>query len=660
MNITGLKRSLEQKRMVDEAIAGRIPRIDDRKSGIESNAAAKKAAEVFSNIGRGIKGAFKAGGQKLADAYRNSMSKFSENPTYTSLEILAALGGAIAAYIAGIPLVWAILIGVGVLILPALIRSKYFLSMVILLLVVWGLMMFWPLVKVYSAENKKEGTAAKTFGSISESLQRFNNQVKNYVDTQIQCASGNCPTGEAQDLIGISISKPQLLLPDKDYYVGDSVEVYADVEGENLRIYPDITVITNCSNGRITGKPTPEQIPFPDISSNKRTISCTLETIKTSSGINKLKFSIVFPFNTTSYLPVHLMDYSRRNALMQQYGRDFLLKYYKIDPEKKAVFNDGPINIGIKVNPTPMTINGPEGNSAELVFALTNQWGAFSGDAIGVSNIKVQLPLGLTLIPNKESCPFTGSGQTYVLDKDIIPPDYNITTVRSFVCGLKAENNINLGSTGYMRGFIVVSASYSYRLSSTYELNVLENDESGSTEDFGGLGVYTGPKIESSFDCTNKAESLPEYMKYYVKIYNSGPLSDLIKEGLDKAITRYKPDWLDEQQTRALLLAMMIKESSLGTNRDVLNAEGIPYHIAGCKCCAPAYDVVADIVCAAERIKSYVTDDSYCKEYVNAETQEKLRCAIKTYNNKNAADENYYIPVINYMYYWNSYFCGVQ
>jgi len=316
-------------------------------------------------------------------------------------------------------------------------------------------------------------------------------------------------------------------------------------------------------------------------------------------------------------------------------------------------------------------MNSPVNEKGELVFALMNQWGAFNGEAISVNDIKINLPKWLSIVPNDESCPFVqeasnNKNNVYVMNKNIIPPEYNLTTVRSFVCQLNTENIES--DSGELSAFVVITASYTYRISSFYDLYVRDIDEKdqasadslNSEINSNGETKYNGPAASGSFDCNNKAANQPDYMKNYISVYENGRLSSQIKEGLENAIISYKPDWLDEQQTRALLLAIMIAESSLGENEKTWNSEGIPYHIAGCTCCAQPYNVQADIVCAAERIKSYVQPGSYCAEYVNADTDAKLKCAIKTYNNRNADDSAYYNPVRNYMYYWNSYFCGVR
>ncbi|MCX6711174.1 MAG: hypothetical protein NTZ02_03745 [Candidatus Woesearchaeota archaeon] len=569
-------------------------------------------------------------------------------------------GACIGLYFMEIPLTWLIIGWIALILIILFIPGRKVLQFLIIVLILGALIyfvpIFLPLAQSYAQQNKGAPALKGSIASVTEFTQSMRKQLSNYVDTQIQCASGNCPKGQAEgEYVGIQLSDPELLLPDKEYRAGDRVTVSTDVSGVNLRIYNNIKATTNCSivkNGPISITPT--TVPFADISNNKRTITCTLTAVNTNFGVNTIKTSITFPFNTTSDLPVYIMDESRRNRMMEMWGRNFLSTHYKVDDDPVATFNDGPMNIGIKVTQVPIGVNSAENIPAELVFALFNQWGYYNGEIVSVDNIIIDLPGGMKLSEENDACPFTSSSGHYVLNKKD-SENYTIKTVRTFVCELE-ESQPKEQSFDLWTGHIRIRAQYTYRMTSQMELILKTTSSSDSSASGAGLEAL-------SEDCSDaQASNLP--IDIYQADYESGTFNDEIKTGIKNALNQYQPDWLTPDSMRNLLLGIIIEESSFGTNTNMeKNADGIPIHIAGCtsedKAGIPLYveyDVEGDILCAAERIDSYVKEGSFCADYINAENSEKLHCALTTYN----GHESYAVKVESDMVQWHNYFCSHQ
>jgi|GEM_PF-2170518 len=648
---------------------------------------------------RGIKNAFNRGRENLGNWFNSVREKFRRSsegrkalrdiraplimgedlPFIKKLffVILGGLGSYILYYFTGLSVMWCIVIFMAftILILSRRTTSRNILNIIVILIVLVGLIylliMFFPLLQVYRQQSSQSGFWQKTGTKVSDFFTNTNAAISNYVETQVECASGNCPRGEAEgENVGMTISQPQLLIPDKEYKENEDVTVFSDVEGMNLRVYDEITATPDCTIEAKKGRTVevnksiavqPSEIPFIDISNKKRTIRCVLKTIQTNTYLNKINITLTFPFSTTSDLKMYVMDESRRNLMMKMWSDDFLYTHYHQELDPISKFNDGPVNLGISVNQIPIAVGKSE-TPAEVSFAMFNQWGYYGGEISKINDIKIEVPNGVeifTTTETKDFCPFEKSGEnTYVLKKDY-EFHYPIKTVRSFICGLKVKN-IPDQSFDLWMPHIRITADYDYIMRGQLELFLKQPETavaSGAEIDSGGEQLQA-----LAADCSNADTStLPD--ETFVNAYESGDLKDRIQTGLNNAITsEYKPDWLTEAQMRDMLLGIMIEESGVGTNM-AKNAEGIPWHIAGCtsedKAGIPLYveySVEGDILCAAERIKSYVRESSYCKDYVNAEPEEKLNCALKTYN----GHESYAVSVESDMIQWHNYFCSKQ
>ena len=650
----------------------------------------------FSKLGSQIQTAFKKLGsgielkREIADAeknrpelqgYRNSISaeqaarraewaqrkqSFMESFPAKIPGLAAAVGASIGLYVMGLSPVIYIGVLIGIILILLFIPGRRVLQFIIVLAILFVIFyfvpIFWPLAQSYAQENKGAPALKGGVASITEFTQSMRKQLSNYVDTQIQCASGNCPRGQAEgEYVGIQISDPQLMLPDKEYKPGEQVTVSADVSGVNLKIYSSIKATTNCSIiGNDAKSVSPKTIPFADISNNKRTITCILKTVNTNSGINTIKTSISFPFNTTSDLPVYMMDEERRNIMMEMWGRDFLSTHYKIDPDPIATFNDGPMNIGIKVNQVPIAAQGSGSDEApaELVFALFNQWGYYNGEVVSLENIVITLPSNIEIykISDDDACPFTGSGGKYTLSKTDLG-NYTIKTVRTFVCGLNVKK-MSQQSFDLFTGHIKITAQYTYRMTSQMDLTLKTSSSSSSSG--------SGAALEAlSEDCSDAdASNLPP--ETYRTAYKSGKFSTEIKNGISEGLSQYQPDWLTPDSMRNVLLALMYHETSMGSAGDD-DGDGIPDHIAGCTSKDnPRYiknSVSGDIICAAERINTYTKIDTtvFCKRDSHSTPESLLTCAFSFYGPAGAEGEDgtdYANKLESYMKQWHNYFCS--
>jgi hypothetical protein len=665
----------------------------------QSEESSGEQKRFFSRLGDKISDSFKMMGKKIRE--RNSKQQDPSNNPYIQAQtfaerrekaeggiesflqripgILAIAGAAAGAYIAGIPPMY-IIIGVVVFLLIIFLSAgklvlQISIILIIIVVLVFGGTALWPLAQAYARENQESNPAMSAIAEATEFTKTMRDNLNMYIETQIECASGNCPQGEAEgEYVGISLSTPALMRPDKEYSAGDPLTISTDVEGVNLRIYSDITAETNCSIVKNSSLSiSPAKIPFADISNRKRTISCVLNAVKTNSNINTIKTSISFPFNTTSDLKVYVMGYNRRNLMLEMWGNDFLSTHYNLDPDPTAKFNDGPINLGIRVNQIPIGIgSGVEDNPAELTFALFNQWGYYGGEIINIDDIEITLPGNMEIYAvgseEDDACPFEkGSGTSYNLKKKDDLSNYTIKTVRSFVCGLKvgtpSGQNFDVW-TGHIR----ITAKYQYRLTSKLNINL----KTGEAEAVAGEDPYTGTGSSSgTFDFTATCDSsltssssstLPAS---YAAAYESGKFSEEIKAGLAAATSQYKLDWLSEDQMRDMLLGIMTQESGVGTNpdadfnskKDAGREEGTPNHIAGCTCtgCATPDNIESDIVCAAERINRYTQSDGTCGGL--STPNEFLTCAVAHYNS--GPDEaGYARNVESFMAQWHNYFCS--
>jgi len=597
--------------------------------------------------------------------------------------LAAAVGASIGLYVMGLSPVIYIGVLIGIILILLFIPGRRVLQFIIVLAILFVIFyfvpIFWPLAQSYAQENKGAPALKGGIASVTEFTQKMRGQLSNYVDTQIQCASGNCPRGQAEgEYVGIQLSDPQLMLPDKEYGVDEQVTVSTDVSGVNLRIYSNIKATTNCS---IIKEPpisiTPKTIPFADISNNKRTITCILKTVKTNIGVNTIKTSITFPFNTTSDLPVYVMDEERRNAMMEMWGRDFLSTHYKIDPDPIATFNDGPMNIGIKVNQVPIGVQksgSKESVPAELVFALFNQWGYYNGEVVRVDDIIIELPQNMKIYKiaeENDACPFElKQSNNYVNKYELDKKDsenYTIKTVRSFVCGLEASQPEEQ-SFDLFTGHITITAQYTYRMTSEMQLTLkMPESNSGSSGDSGETTTFNS--VESCAGYTPDLSGIPEPNR--IEAYKN----DDIQSGLNSAVAQYKINSLSDLDMRALLLGVMVAETGVGTDDagdfdypgDLSKGrrDGIPNHIAGCTCCAEPDNIQADIICAAERLNTWYNSNTCSSLQNNKYHLEKFDCMLFVYNcgeggcGKNGDDNPVYRNTVNtYLAKWRNYLCS--
>ncbi|PIN72005.1 hypothetical protein COV21_03565, partial [Candidatus Woesearchaeota archaeon CG10_big_fil_rev_8_21_14_0_10_45_5] len=262
--------SEEKKRMADASSIAISPK------------APPEERRFFSKLGSQIQTAFKKLGsgielkREIADAeknrpelqgYRNSISaeqaarraewaqrkqSFMESFPAKIPGLAAAVGASIGLYVMGLSPVIYIGVLIGIILILLFIPGRRVLQFIIVLAILFVIFyfvpIFWPLAQSYAQENKGAPALKGGVASITEFTQSMRKQLSNYVDTQIQCASGNCPRGQAEgEYVGIQISDPQLMLPDKEYKPGEQVTVSADVSGVNLKIYSSIKATTNCS-----------------------------------------------------------------------------------------------------------------------------------------------------------------------------------------------------------------------------------------------------------------------------------------------------------------------------------------------------------------------------------------------------------------------------
>ncbi|MCX6710321.1 MAG: hypothetical protein NTV63_05230, partial [Candidatus Woesearchaeota archaeon] len=453
--------------------------------------------------------------------------------------------------------------------------------LIVIVLMIYFSMKFFPVLQI-QAEISGKKNVQTAGGEIKDFLANTNKQMTGYIETQVECASGNCPTGEAEgEYVGMSISEPTLLVPENEYKAGDDVTFYSDVEGINLRIYNDIIAVPECyiENEKASAI-SPSEIPFMDISNRKRTVRCVGNTVKRKDMENELNVSVSFPFTTESDLKIYVMDDARRNLMMEMWGEDFLANVYGQDENTVARFNDGPVNLGIRVTQNPIGIraSAKESTSAEIVFALFNQWGYYGGEISKIKNIRIRVPDNIEIYaPDelKDFCPFKKSGDEYVLQSGFTVK-YPIISVKSFICGIKVTG-MSEQSFDLWMPHIKVIAEYDYIMRAHSDIYLQEAKKTT------GDGSSGDGLTEISFTEEDCARLDPSNLasQSYIDIYEGTGRGMEIKEGLDNAISEYQVDWLTPFQMRTMLLGMMTQETSVGKFGDD-DGDGTPDHIAGC------------------------------------------------------------------------------
>ena len=320
----------------------------------------------------------------------------------------------------------------------------------------------------------------RSFKTLNEAWKERLKLTKEVVDMQLKCAMGECPEGEAQGpRVGLMVSSPQPFV-DKKYFVGDTISFYSYVEGLNLDLYPKQFIATECSINNQPLKPTPEEIPFTDVSNYQRIVRCSGKILDDKDFINKLNVSVRFNFTTESELTLYIMNAETRDSMMQAFGPNFLYDIFRIQNAQVAKFNDGPINLGIA---TPETIIAVDDNqdTTDLYFALTNQWLGLNGFVNKIKSITIELPAGMSLTDfNDEYCPFKEQGDgVYVLNSEINEP---IRLLRNFVCTLKIKKE-NTGNHPIWMPIIKISASYEYKIMRSTTIDIYKKKQKTKTQE---------------------------------------------------------------------------------------------------------------------------------------------------------------------------------
>ncbi|MGC8929136.1 MAG: peptidoglycan DD-metalloendopeptidase family protein [Candidatus Woesearchaeota archaeon] len=312
------------------------------------------------------------------------------------------------------------------------------------------------------------------------------------INERINCAMGECPEGEAEGpKIGINLYEPKPFV-EKKYVVGDDISFSSVIEGVNLDIYPEKKLKVECSIDKKELTPTPNKIPFSDLSNNQRIITCNGRIRDNDDFINELNVSVVFDFTTESELKMYIMKREIRDSLYQIFGPDFMYSVFGINVEGIAKFNDGPINLGI-ATPQKIIALSEDEKTTELYIALTNQWYGFNGFITKIKNIEIFLPEGVEITNyDDQACPFVKSGDHYVISstKSEEPP---VHLLRNFVCSLQFNKKDFTEHPLWMPSIKVVS-EYEYRISKSTTINIYKTKEQLEQQ----LEQHTGKTSDST------------------------------------------------------------------------------------------------------------------------------------------------------------------
>ena len=506
---------------------------------------------------------------------------------------------------------------------------------------------------------------------------------------QIQCAEGNCPQGESDGpSVGMSLSSP-ILLQQINPIIGEKVYFSSIIKGYNLDVYPNVIIYPSCYVDRAKADVKPEKIPFIDISNSQAVVRCVGVTQPSSYYVNDLKVNLDFNFTTESDLRLFVMNDQTRTSLMTAYGPDFMSKVFGIQGTPVAKYNDGPINLGMSVTQYPIAARSDE--SATLIFALTNQWKGLNGKVVKINSMKIITPPGVTILNEKHVCPFHLQGQdnkdktktptsdnknenVYVLDDNfkITEPK---TGIMNFFCGMKVNNRKKEDFPVWMPHLKVIT-NYQYEMTAKSGVPVYKNkyertfnkegDESGGGN---SGGSDNNIKIDISQDCKDYkgTEQFSSYEEdVLVRAYETGDFSTQIKSAVNEAISKYPiPGW-SNLSMKALLLSILCKETSMGTQGDD-DGDNIPDHIAGCDVYDnhhPPDNIHDNIICAQKTLRNWYTSKQCSSPENNLFGLDRFDCTLQAYSNglgKNARNNPGYRRDINYFIRrWETYLCYMK
>ena len=552
---------------------------------------------------------------------------------------------------------------------------------IIIIIAIISLIMLEPLPKYwFFGIGSTSPLRGATFGSktkketqqVNTGILQLIQQTQASFQKQIQCAEGMCPEGETEGpQIGMTLSSPQLLYQQKPL-IGEKIYFSSVIQGYNLNVYPDVVVYPSCRISHAKADVIPESIPFPDISNYQAVVRCSGITQPDTYFMNTLNVSLDFNFTTESDLRLFVMDDETRNSLMMTFGNDFMSKLFGIQGEPIAKYNDGPINLGMRVTQYPIAARSDE--SAALVFALANQWKALNGKLVNITSMKIVVPEGIEIIPEEGVCPFEKKdADTYVLNNDF-ELNEPVTGVLNFFCGIK----VNDKKTDFPVWIphVKVVANYKYRLTATNDIYVYKKkgDNSGGTtggSGTGDTGSNTGAPVSLSKDCSSYTPTGSNPPSNYILAYEKGKFSSQIKSGLQNVIPQYNLPGFSDLDMRALLLSIMCKETSMGTMGDD-DGDGIPDHIAGCD--VKNYDYPKDniqenILCAARTLNNWYNKGicSSPDSEGNVYHLDRFDCMIWIYNQgpgtKDKPSANnvlYRNQVKSFMEEWKNYICSKE
>ncbi len=518
-----------------------------------------------------------------------------------------------------------------------------------------------PSPYIQGGVNTYLSRGASTYNS---KFAKFIKNSQDYIQTQMKCASGNCPIGESDGPhVGMMLSEPQLMYSHK-LVVGQPLDFSSTLEGVNLDIYPNVIVYPYCSvegkksYGNSSFNVSPSKILMVDLSNGQSVIMCNAVVIPSTYYHNEVAIGVVFNFTTESDLPLVIMNDNYRTSLEKAYGTKFLEPVFKINSSQVAHYNDGPINLGMKVSQSPLATRS-NSESAYLIFALNNQWQSLNGAILKINRMNILTPNGIEIEHSDPFCPFVKvSSGNYSLESsfNLTQP---VTDVLNFFCPIKVTK-VKTNSPIWMPHISVV-ANYEYSMNNSNTFDVYRIKKKGE-----GLGYTTGSDdsgsgssdLDLSGDCSSLtiSDNLPP--KVYIRQFESSPYSSDIKRGIADGVSKYKVDGFSDVQMASLLLGIMVAESGLGSNpKSDWDGDGIPNHIAGCTSCKNGNNnnVYLDIVDAAKAFKFDYED--LCSNYPPYDSQ--LDCALHAYNNgPNGKDNPKYRSIVkSSMAQWTNYLC---
>ncbi len=529
-----------------------------------------------------------------------------------------------------------------------------------------------PVIDAFSHKNTPAPWQDTTHDKLARGVHTYNTKFaklvkssREYIQHQVDCAEGNCPMGESEGpQVGMMLSTPQLMYA-HHVLVGDPLDFSSTLTGINLDLYPDVVVYPFCSVEGETSfegvnfNVSPKKIYMSDLSNGVVPIMCNAVAIPSTYLMNTIETGVRFNFTTTSDLRLVIMKSTLRNALESVYGTNFLPFVFEINSSQVAYYNDGPINLGMRISQMPLAARAKE-NSAFLIFALNNQWYSANGAILKINYMNISLPDGLVLIPKKPYCPFVEKGNgVYSLDPSF-KLNSPVSSVLSFFCGIKVSKFNS--QFPVWTPHIDVSVNYEYELNSSNDIPIYKPDESNRPYSYDGSSSFADQNF--SKDCSSlniDPNNLPP--SKYVKQFTSSLYAQQIQRGVEDGASKYGLPGFSKVQMEALLLGIMVMETGVGSNPAADgDGDGIPDHIAGCTGCSSGYNnVYKDIVNAAKALKWNYEDN--CKNY--SAYPSRLDCALHAYNKGPKADPNdktnrdIYRPTVKAaMNQWINYLCS--